>query len=265
VVANHPEDPAAAALTTAINRNEGAALINHTRTALAAGQLTEAANDLRSARALLGNASEIIALEKDLAAREQRLQNLLASARREAAAGNADAARTALETAATEAPGMPQIAEASAEVQAELTRINQARAAREQTLAEGRAALAKLDFAAADAAFAKVLTSDPRHPGALEGRAQSAAKRQEISTLVAKIDASIASRELAAATHDLTLLSTAAPGLPATTRAKTQVEELKALLADETRQAAELEAHRTSLAKALLACLLYTSPSPRDH
>jgi predicted Ser/Thr protein kinase len=253
LVANHPEDPAAAAMAAAINRSEGAALLNQTRNALTAGQLIDAANALRSARAVIGNAAEVVALEKDLAARELRLQNLLASARREAAAGNAEAARTALDTAASEAPGLPQIAETAVAVQAELGRIREARAARDRACAEGRTSLAKLDFDLADATFASVLASDPQHQGALDGRAQSIAKRQEIAALAAQIEASIANRELAAATRDLQLLVAAAPSLPTTARARAHVDELAALLADEARQAAELEAHRSALAQALLA------------
>ena len=253
VVANHPDDPSAAALTTAIDRSEGAALIAQARTALAAGQLAEAASALKSARALSGGAAEVLALEKDLAIREQRLQGLLGMARREAAAGNAEAARTALNQATTAAPGSPLVTETETAVTTELIRLEQLRIARELKLSEGRAALAKLDFAAAESAFAAVLVSEPAHPAALEGRAQITAKRKEIATLATSIEASVAARELAAANRVLALLTAAAPSLPTTTRAQTLVEGLAATLAEEARQAAELEAHRTALAKALLA------------
>ena len=253
VMANHPDDPSAAVLTTAIDRSEGAALIAQTRTALAAGQLLEAASALNSARALNGGSAEVLALEKDLATREQRLQVLLGLARREATTGNAEAARTALNQAATEAPGSPLVAETEAAVTAELTRLEHLRATRELKLSEGRAALAKLDFAAAETAFAAILTSEPTNPVALDGRAQITAKRNEIATLTTEIEASVAARELAAANRALALLTAAAPTLPATTRAQTLVEELAATLADEARQAVELEAHRSALAKALLA------------
>ena len=253
VVASHPEDPSAVALTTAIDRSEGAALIAQTRTALAAGQLTEAALTLKSARALSGGAAEVLALEKDLATREQRLQGLLSQARREANAGNSEAARTALNQAAAEAPGSPLVTETAATVTAELARLEQLRIAREQKLSEGRAAFAQLDFATAETAFAAVLASEPTNAAALDGRAQITAKRNEIATLTTKIETSVAARELAAANRDLALLTAVAPNLPTTTRTKSLVDGLAATLAEEARQAAELEAHRTALAKALLA------------
>ena len=251
--ATKPDDQSLAGLSRAIDATEGSALLVQARADSASGDFPSAKSALDGARTLLGSSSEVAALAKELDQRQARLAAQLDAARTQAAAGKGDEAQASLAQAGKEFPEAPAVAAAATAVKAELERQAAARAARDAAVARGRAALAEADLDGADAAFAEALKTDPADRGATEGGTAVAAKRAELATFGKRIAEAVAAKDLPAAQRCLELLTAAAPRAPVTAAARSSVDDLRAKLDEERRQAEELEAHRSGMAKAILA------------
>jgi hypothetical protein len=252
------DDPAWAEMAKALDTAEGRQALVEAQDAFKRGNVEFAGTAAARAKGLIPGDPELATLllniEKLDGQRKQRDRTLL-EADNLLTEGQAGKAEELLAALAAQSPDDTQVSNALRRAKAAREKSDALEKAVSEQLAQGAAAIARNDLDAAQLAFTAARQLDPKSESATLGLQTVRERKDAIDASRKKVEALVATGDLAAAAAELALLEKLAPGSPQAVLAASQLNAARVTQAQERAKAEALERERQDRAKALAAKL----------